>query len=121
SARAMTDVTGFGLAGHLLAMLRASGASATLKLGAIPLLPGALDLAEAGTRSTLFEANKRRAPLDKETPRANLLQDPQTSGGLLAALPAAEAEGCVSRLRSAGYHAAHIGQITQGPPRITLS
>jgi hypothetical protein len=54
----MTDVTGFGLAGHLAEMLRASGRGARLDLDAVPALHGALDLLEAGQRATLHEANR---------------------------------------------------------------
>ena len=59
NAHAMTDVTGFGLAGHLGAICEASGAGASLKLSAIPLLPGAAAVAARGIRSTLWEENRR--------------------------------------------------------------
>ena len=89
-ARAMTDVTGFGLAGHLLEMLGASGVAATVRLSDLPLMPGALELAGAGHGSSLHPANlaavgwRMTAP---EDPRCLLLCDPQTAGGLLAAVP----------------------------------
>ena len=57
-----TDVTGFGLAGHLLEMLRASGVAATLWLDRIPMLPGALELAAQGVESTLAPDNRRLRP-----------------------------------------------------------
>jgi selenide,water dikinase len=57
-ARAMTDVTGFGLAGHLWNICAASGTGAALTLDAVPILPGALALAERGVRSTLYLQNR---------------------------------------------------------------
>src|SRR5690606_36233085 len=79
-ARAMTDVTGFGLAGHLLAVAEASGVGVRVALGSVPLLPGALRLAETGVRSTLFAENRAlahrlRVPAGA---RGDLLFDPQT-------------------------------------------
>ena len=78
--RAGTDVTGFGLAGHLQEMLEASGVAAVLRLEAIPALPGARALAAHGIESTLARDNRR--PLGDAADTA-LLVDPQTSGGLL--------------------------------------
>jgi selenide,water dikinase len=122
-AHAMTDVTGFGLAGHLMGMLDASGAGATLDLDVMPLHQGAEALAARGLRSTLFDQN-REAVADRvvapEGPRADLLFDPQTCGGLLAAVPGDQAERLVEALRGAGFPAAAIiGAITDDPPRIT--
>ena len=94
-AHAMTDVTGFGLAGHLLNMLEASGTGATLDLAAIPLHAGALDLAAQGIRSTIWEANRAAAAprvFHEDTPLTALLFDPQTAGGLLAAVAAGPRE-----------------------------
>ena len=91
-ARAMTDVTGFGLAGHLAGLCAASGVAARVDLSAVPLMAGAEALAAAGVRSSLHEANRAalegRAVLP-EGPRAALMADPQTAGGLLAAVPEA--------------------------------
>ncbi|WP_439139065.1 selenide, water dikinase SelD [Roseicyclus sp.] len=116
-AHAMTDVTGFGLAGHLGNICAASGTGAVVTLDTIQLLPGALRLAEAGVRSTLWAQN--RAALDgrialPDTARAALVLDPQTAGGLLAAVPAGLAEGLVTRLQAAGHGAACIGHVTTG-------
>ncbi|MCX8509300.1 MAG: selenide, water dikinase SelD, partial [Rhodobacteraceae bacterium] len=74
-AHAMTDVTGFGLAGHLLSILDASGLTATLDLAAIPLLPGALALAEAGHGSSLLPANRQAAARMNGKPVHNLHRD----------------------------------------------
>ncbi|WP_426033888.1 selenide, water dikinase SelD [Cypionkella sp. TWP1-2-1b2] len=119
-AHAMTDVTGFGLAGHLLEILDASGMAATLHQTAIPTLPGALDLAAAGQVSSLAPAN-RAATIGRisgaDTPLKTLLYDPQTAGGLLAAVPADIADTLLKSIPGAAI----IGEITAGPPRITLS
>jgi selenide,water dikinase len=114
-ATAMTDVTGFGLAGHLGEMLKASHAMAELDLAAIPLYPEARDLAAAGIASTLLPENLAvdgivRTEIN-EVARA-LLFDPQTAGGLLAGIPQSRAAECVAALRAAGYpDAAAIGSV----------
>jgi selenide,water dikinase len=114
--RACTDVTGFGLAGHLLEMLRASGLSAILDPASIPVLPGAAELAAAGVASTLAPANLAAAlaalPAGTAPAALALLVDPQTSGGLLAGLAAAQARACVAALRAAGVEAAIVGHVT---------
>jgi len=127
----MTDVTGFGLAGHLGEMLVASQKSAELKLTSIPALPGALEtLSREGITSTLHDANRqstlqrldpiRPAAVDSAA-RYELLFDPQTAGGLLAGIPADEAEDCLNALRLAGYDAVVIGKVTTGPGMISLA
>jgi selenide,water dikinase len=107
-----TDVTGFGLAGHLQEMLDASGVSAVLRLAAIPALPGARALAAHGIQSTLAPDNRR--PLG-DVPDTALLVDPQTSGGLLLGLPAARAQACLQALRNSGLDAAIIGEAEANP------
>jgi selenide,water dikinase len=116
-ATAMTDVSGFGLVGHLGEMLAASGTDAVLDLSALPLYPGALSLARSGVASTLLPENLVLAAVLRDAPDATtraLLFDPQTSGGLLAGLPAANAADVVARLHAAGYAAAaivgHVGR-----------
>ena len=90
---AVTDVTGFGLAGHLLEMLRATDVSAVIELESIPLLPGARELFQQGKESTLAPANRAtetniRIPEKKRAlPEYSALFDPQTSGGLLLGIP----------------------------------
>ena len=111
---ACTDVTGFGLAGHLLEMLRAAGTGATLHAAALPVLDGAAELAEAGIASTLAPANLAAAGLRTDLTAA-LLADPQTSGGLLAGVAADRAEACLAALRAAGLDAAIIGTVTAAP------
>ena len=120
-ARAMTDITGFGLAGHLMAICRASGIGAEIDASAVPLYDGALVLSQSGVRSTLHEANRANAPLfGVESDRTALLHDPQTAGGLLAALDPSEAKATLAALRDRGVEAAVIGQMTDAPAGITL-
>jgi selenide,water dikinase len=128
---ACTDVTGFGLVGHLLEMLRASSVDAELSLQAIPALDGALDLLRRGIASSLAPNNlalSGAVDIDgapATDPRIALLYDPQTAGGLLASLPAESVDACLSDLRSNGAaQAACIGQVTRpttGAPRIALT
>jgi selenide,water dikinase len=114
---ALTDVTGFGLVGHLGEMLRASGCGAVLHAERVPLLDGVLELIQQ-VRSSLQNANelalhdfelRGRAPID---PRVRALADPQTSGGMLAAVPKDSADACVAACNAAGYVAAIVGEIT---------
>lgn len=119
---AMTDVTGFGLAGHVLEML--DGRAATLHLADLPVLPGSLELAAARLLSTLHEEN-RRAALQIDTQHDTVLGnrfeiafDPQTAGGLLGAVPAERASACAAELESLGYVDCRIiGEVgaTRGP------
>src|SRR5919204_438640 len=111
---AATDVTGFGLIGHLIEMVRASDVDATLAIERVPLLDGARETVALGIFSSLQPQNVRlrRAITDLAAaarhPRYPLLFDPQTAGGLLAAVPFAEAERCVTALRTAGYAGADL-------------
>ncbi|GJM22749.1 MAG: hypothetical protein DHS20C15_26640 [Planctomycetota bacterium] len=112
--RAVTDVTGFGLAGHLIEMCQASSLSARLSLRALPLLAGARELLERGLRSTAHPANAELRKLlsvkaaAQGQPCADVLFDPQTAGGLLVAVPAASAEALLQALRAAGASAAAL-------------
>lgn len=115
---AATDVTGFGLVGHLFEMVRASEVEATLDLAAIPLLDGLRETLALGIFSTLQPQNERlrHAIRNGEAASADPLYaalfDPQTAGGLLASVPAGGAAACVAALRSAGYgQAAMIGRV----------
>jgi selenide,water dikinase len=101
--RAATDVTGFGLLGHGLEMARASGTRFVFEAAALPALPGVLDLAEAGIETGGAAHNRRFvAPATSVgdgvgDALVTLAHDPQTSGGLLAAL----APGCVDAVQAA--------------------
>ncbi len=115
-AVAVTDVTGFGLAGHLAEMLRASGRAAVLRPDRLPVLPGARELIARGVRSTLHPANEAAAAaFDPEA--CPVLFDPQTAGGLLAGVAGDRAEACLDALAAAGYaQAAAVGEVLSGPP-----
>ena len=122
-ATACTDVSGFGLAGHLGAMLRASKVAARLALDAIPLLPGARELLAAGLRSTAHPANaqaRRAIRVDAAVasrPDLDALFDPQTSGGLLFGVAAERADDAIARLRERGdASAARIGSVIDLDP-----
>jgi len=121
-AHAMTDVTGFGLAGHLQAICRAAQVGARLDAQAIPVFAGAEGLAAQGIRSTVWNANRQASPVTGagEDPRAVLLHDPQTAGGLLAAVASETAEARLQALIAVGHDAAIIGHVTEGPAGITL-
>ena len=117
-AHAATDVTGFGLIGHLVEMVRGADVDVALAIDRVPLLDGARESVARGIFSSLQPQNVRlrRAIRDLETagrhPLYPLLFDPQTAGGLLASVPAARAAACVADLRHAGYaEAAIIGQV----------
>ena len=126
-ATACTDVTGFGLLGHLVEMLRASQMNAMLDPAAIPALDGAFDLFSLGIASSLHPDNlAAMTALDagEADPIASLLIDPQTAGGLLAGLPAECAASCLGELRALGYRAALIGRTERasGPdPRVRFA
>jgi len=113
-ATACTDVTGFGLTGHALEMAQGSGVTLTLRLGDLPLLPRAVELCGAGftcggTRSNAaFTADGVVFDPALDDAAIGLLNDPQTSGGLLIAVPAARADGVVDFLRNDGALAAAV-------------
>lgn len=120
-AHAATDITGFGLLGHLVQLCQASGVSARVRSSAVPLLPGAMEYARSGhipaggrTNRAAVEDHVRFAP-DVDEGMRTLLTDPQTSGGLLICLPAASVE----RLGSAAgvdMLVADIGELVGGSP-----
>jgi selenide, water dikinase len=113
-ANAATDITGFGLLGHLVEMLKASDLDATLCLLRVPVLDGLIPSMAAGIFSSLQPQNVRlrRAISNLDIAAAHplypILFDPQTAGGLLASLPGDRAPACVDALRAAGYAAAAI-------------
>jgi selenide,water dikinase len=117
-ATACTDVTGFGLLGHLHEMAAASAVGVSLDLASVPLLDGAEQTAKAGLLSTLYPQNLRLGRVIKDVgnmpaiPRFALLFDPQTAGGLLAGVPAGRVDTCLADLRAAGYsHSAVVGTV----------
>ena len=117
-ATACTDLTGFGLLGHLVEMTKPSGVDAEIILSALPVMDGAQELVAAGIVSSLQSANVRlrRAIFNQAEfvnhPRYPLLFDPQTAGGLLASVPADQAQACMAALHALGYiHTAIIGRV----------
>jgi len=122
-----TDVTGFGLLGHGLEMARASGARLVFDAAALPALDGAVELARAGIETGGAGHNRRfTAPaLTVATGVAPelvaLAHDPQTSGGLLAAIPAADASAVQADLRAGGVPSWRIGRVEAGDPAVTLT
>lgn len=121
TAHAMTDVTGFGLAGHLMNLLEASGVAARLTLADVPVLAGAESLSAQRVRSSIWKANARFDALVSRPASAlgDLLYDPQTAGGLLAAVPAARVPALLAEFLAAGEPAFMIGEILEGAPHIT--
>lgn len=125
---ALTDVSGFGLLGHLGEMLRDAGLGATIEAADVPLLPGAAHAIAAGIVSSLQD-NNEQALADftlvgghPGLTEVRVLVDPQTSGGLLAGVPAGRGRACCEALRAAGYtEAAIIGRVTEGAPQVVLS
>lgn len=130
-AKACTDVTGFGLIGHLVEMLRASNVSATLDIDELPLLEGASECLKAGIVSTLQPQNEKiRHVISNieqfiDLPESAVLFDPQTAGGLIAGVPAQQAEKCLDELITNGYlHANIIGEVIsagEGTKQVTLT
>ena len=120
---AATDVTGYGLAGHLLSMLKASGTAARIETARLPLLPGAVDLLEAGhypqgSARNLAAAGPRLSGGDDLSRR--LLCGAQTSGGLLISVGAADVDDLTARLHAEGAGSAVIGAVVEGEPLIEL-
>jgi selenide, water dikinase len=118
--RAATDVTGFGLLGHVVEMVRASGVDVTLALDRVPLIDGASDTVARGIFSSLQPQNVRLRRAIRDVAAASthplypLLFDPQTAGGLVASVPGSNAEACIAALQAAGYaNAAVIGFVTE--------
>jgi selenide,water dikinase len=124
---ALTDVTGFGLAGHLLEICRGSGVGARIDWPSVPLHAGVLDLAREGVFTGASGRNwiGCGASVDLtagfgEAERA-LLTDPQTSGGLLVACAPDTVDAVLDVFRRDGFaHAAVIGECVAGPPRVDV-
>jgi len=120
NASACTDVTGFGLAGHLFEMARASTCAVEILIDQLPLYPGAACLARRGIESSLQPQNIRIRHSIQDTHRLAsaaaypLLFDPQTAGGLLAGIARQHAEPCLQQLRDLGYqHARIVARVTE--------
>lgn len=122
---AVTDITGFGLAGHLTEMLETSGVSAEIKLEHIPVYTGTRACLDKGIQSTLAPSNREH--IEKRwqigtSPKDDILYDPQTSGGLLAGVRPDQLNIVLEALRETGYEqAACIGQVVDGPRTLKIS
>jgi len=123
---AATDVTGFGLLGHGLEMARGSGTRFVFEASALPALDGALDLATAGVETGGAAHNRRfvRPSLtvaDGVAPElVTLAHDPQTSGGLLAAIDPGRIDAIVADLEDRGVPHWRIGRVEAGEPAVVL-
>ncbi|MBA3070103.1 MAG: selenide, water dikinase SelD [Hyphomonas sp.] len=122
AAHAMTDVTGFGLAGHMMSLLEASNVAARISLSRVPLLSGAEELAGQGVKSSIWRSNASLEPRVSRPASAisDLIYDPQTAGGLLAAIPAGAVPAILAAFEAAGEPAFLIGEIVDGAPFITV-
>jgi len=125
-ARGATDVTGFGLLGHLGRAAIESGIDVAIDFAAVPLLPGTRELAEAGSipggsRRNLEWADERLDRGGYDELDVLLLADAQTSGGLVFGVDPTEVDGVLADLDSTGHVAAVIGRATAGSGRITLT
>lgn len=126
-AHALTDVTGFGLLGHLAEVCRGSGVGAAIDRALVPIFDGARRLAAGGIRTGASARNWSSVaamidpPADFTDAERDLLCDPQTSGGLLVACAPAAADEVMALFRRHGHDgAARVGEIVAGPSRIKL-
>lgn len=124
---ACTDVTGFGITGHLLEMLLSSGVAATLDFSALPIYPGAVEMYRKGVMTGSnklirgMTEGKLELKLSLAAAEQELLFDPQTSGGLLLAVPGDQAEEVLAALVVAGVTSvAVVGEIQAGEPKIQV-
>jgi selenide,water dikinase len=126
-SRGATDITGFGLSGHALEIARASDVGLRIAFADLPVYESFFELVRKGV-TTLSTCNNQdhvtpeleiEADLDKT--QQELLFDPQTSGGLLIAAPAEQAEGLLEALLELDHTAAEIGEVIPGPPRLVVN
>jgi selenide,water dikinase len=122
---ALTDVTGFGLAGHLLEICRGSQLSAQIRFDALPVIAEALDWLKQGVATGASERNWKGYGHDiafqGEEWKKKLLSDPQTSGGLLVACAADDEKKVLEEFKTRGFgEACVIGRHTAGPAKITV-
>jgi selenide, water dikinase len=125
---AMTDVTGFGLVGHLMEVCRGSGLQARIRFADLPVLSAARHLAEQGYATGASDRNWTNCeasvsvPQDAPAWHRKLLTDPQTSGGLLVACAPQAVTRVLDVFTQHGFeHAAVIGELGAGPPRVIVS
>lgn len=125
---AMTDVTGFGLLGHLLEICRASSHGAEIAFSQLPIIPEALKLAESGhatgasTRNWSSYGQEVDLAPEMTDWQKKILTDPQTSGGLLITCQKAHLSAILELLKTRGFEeTAVIGKISKGPARVTVT
>ena len=125
---AITDVTGFGLAGHALEMARGSGNTVDIDWKSVPLLPGVRELAAQGMVTGASGRNWAGYGQDVQLPAGfapqdqALLTDPQTSGGLLVACRPDTVDHVLASFHAQGFdRAAVVGRVSEGPARLVLS
>ena len=125
---AMTDVTGFGLLGHALEMVRGQGLGLELDFAALPVLPGVVDYLRAGLKTGASGRNwagfghEVRLSSDLPPGARDLLCDPQTSGGLLIAASPGAVEAVMSRAAERGFpHATVIGTFAEGSGTVSVA
>ena len=125
---AMTDVTGFGLAGHLLEICRGSGLSSEVRISSLPFIREALEFAEQGVATGASDRNWKGYGMDVALPagapqwQRTLVTDPQTSGGLLVACaPQAEAAVLAEFAKHGFAQARRIGSLAEGAPQVTFT
>ena len=120
-----TDVTGFGLLGHLRELVDASGVTAVVNPGAVPVIEGARELAEAGhfpggSRRNLRAVREFIEAGDTEETTLKLLADAQTNGGLLLAVPGRQVDALIDQLESSGDGAAVIGRLVDRVDTVSI-
>jgi selenide,water dikinase len=127
AVHAMTDVTGFGLAGHLMEICRGSRVAARVRFSDLPFIAEALEWARKGTATGASGRNWAGYGHEVELPRSfadwqrNLLTDPQTSGGLLVACAPAAADEVLALFRREGFaEAVCVGELVEGTPGIAV-
>lgn len=124
---ACTDITGFGIAGHLLEIALGSNSRVLLKYSDLPLYPGVLDMYRKGETTGSNRENHRMVQEHMEIQASlsnieeELLYDPQTSGGLLLSVPDFQAEELLNALSAAGVQSAvRVGEVAEGSPGILV-
>jgi selenide,water dikinase len=124
-ASAATDVTGYGLIGHLLEMCEGAGVGADISVSAVPVLDGAREMLAKGFRpeGTMRNARSFRDRVRLNVPESEftLMCDAQTSGGLLIAIASDRANGLETKMRESGLFYAKVGVLTADSGRITLN
>ncbi len=125
-AHACTDITGFGLVGHALAVARASHVALRFRFDDIPVFEAFYEANSRGVSTGSTSANRRNAEgefearSDLTAAQLELLFDPQTSGGLLVTAARADARALLEDLKKSGHQAADIGEVLPGPARVTI-